>query len=406
MSLYDRIKNEFPILNDTVNGQPLTYLDSGATNLKPKSVINAVYNYYTHESVNIHRGLYKLAEDATIKYENTRDLVMDLINANKREEIIFTSGTTESINLVARTWGESNIKDGDTIVLTEMEHHSNIVPWQLLAEKVNANIEVIPINEQGELDLSTLDEILAKNVKLLCVNHISNTLGTINPIKKLISNAHEKGAIVLIDGAQAIAHADVDVQELNADFYAFSGHKIFGPTGIGVLYGKESLLNNMPPFHGGGDMIDTVSFSGTTFNDLPYKFEAGTPNIAGTIGLGAAIQFFNSIGKDEIFKYEEELKNYAETELKKIEGLKIIGNAPNKIANFSFVIERIHPQDLSLIMDKAGICIRTGHHCTQPLHKKYNIPASSRASLSIYNKNEDIDTLVQALKKAISLFKD
>ncbi len=406
MSLFESIKNDFPILKDKVNGNPIVYLDSGATNLKPQKVIDAINNYYTHESSNIHRGLYHIAEEATIKYENTRDIVKEFINAQSRKEIIFTKGTTESINLVARTWAEENIKKDDVIILSEMEHHSNIVPWQIFAEKIGAIIKIIPITDDGDLIISEYEKLLSDKVKLVSVNHISNTLGTINPIKKIIDLAHKVNAKVLIDGAQAISHIDVNVKDLNCDFYAFSGHKIFGPTGVGVLYAKEDILENMSPFMGGGDMINTVSFSGTTFNDLPYKFEAGTPNIAGVIGLGVAIEYFKSIGKEKIFKYEEELLEYATKTLSTIPAIRIIGNSKNKIAVISFVIDGIHPQDLSVITDRAGICIRTGHHCTQPLHERMKVAATSRASMSIYNKFEDIDVLKSTIEKAITLFKE
>jgi cysteine desulfurase/selenocysteine lyase len=406
MNLFDEIKNDFPILKTKVYDKDVVYLDSGATNLKPQCVIDAIDTYYLSETANIHRGLYYFSEQSTIKYEKTRDLVAEFINASDRCEIIFTKGTTNSINLVARTWAEHNLKSTDTVLLTEMEHHSNIVPWQLLQEKIGFTIKAIPITDEGELDLIAFTKMINSTVKLVSLNHISNTLGTINPISQIIEEAHKVGAKVLIDGAQAIAHDFVDVQKLDCDFYAFSGHKIFGPTGVGVLYGKKEILQAMPPFEGGGDMIDVVSFEGTTYNDLPYKFEAGTPNVSGVIGLGAAIEYTNSIGLENIIAYEEELLEYATKELSSIAGLRIIGTAEKKIATVSFVIEGIHPQDLAAITDKASICIRTGHHCTQPLHKRMNVPATSRASMSIYNKKDDIDKLREAILKAIKLFKD
>jgi cysteine desulfurase/selenocysteine lyase len=399
----EEIRKQFPVLNEEVNGHPLVYLDNGATTLKPYSVIESINCYNSKETANVHRGIHRLSELSTVKYEATRDLAKELINANKREEVIFTKGTTESINLVARTLGET-FKSGDEIVITYMEHHSNIVPWQMLCEKNNLKLKAIPLNEHGELDLSDIDTIITDRTVLVSFNWISNSLGTINPIETLIEKAHKKDALVLVDAAQASAHIKIDVKKLDIDLMAFSAHKMFGPTGVGVLYGKEKILNRMPPFHGGGDMIDRVTIEKTTFNDLPYKFEAGTPNISGVIGFGKAIEFINTLNLEEVFQYEHELLEYAQERLTKLPGLKEIGTAKNKTNIFSFVIDGIHPQDIATFIDKYGIAIRTGHHCTQPVMDHFKVSATCRASFSIYNTKEEVDKLYQALEKVIDIF--
>lgn len=399
----EKIRSRFPALKQEVNGHPIVYLDNGATTLKTDTVIEAINCYNSKETANVHRGIHRLSELSTVKYEKTRDLVKDLINANKREEVIFTKGTTESINLVSRTIGET-FKDGDEIVITYMEHHSNIVPWQLLCEKNNLKLKAIPLNDLGELDLSDIDSIISDKTVLVSFNWISNSLGTINPIEKLIKKAHQHNALVFVDAAQASAHINIDVQKLDIDFMAFSAHKMFGPSGVGVLYGKEQILDSMPPFHGGGDMIDRVTIEKTTFNDLPYKFEAGTPNISGVIGFGEAIEFINSLNLEEVFQYEHELLTYAQEKLTKLPGLKEIGTAKNKTNIFSFIIDGIHPQDIATFIDKYGIAIRTGHHCTQPVMDHFKVSATCRASFSIYNTKEEIDKLYQALEKVIDIF--
>lgn len=399
----EEIRKQFPVLKEEVNGHPLAYLDNGATTLKPLSVSEAINCYNSKETANVHRGIHRLSELSTVKYESTRDLVKELINANKREEIIFTKGTTESINLVARTLGET-FKSGDEVVITHMEHHSNIVPWQMLCERNNLKLKAIPLNEHGELDLNDIDSIITDKTALVSFNWISNSLGTINPIETLIKKAHLHDALVLVDAAQASAHINIDVKKLDIDLMAFSAHKMFGPTGVGVLYGKENILNSMPPFHGGGDMIDRVTIEKTTYNDLPYKFEAGTPNISGVIGFGKAIEFINTLNLEEVFQYEHELLSYAQERLTKLPGLREIGTAKNKTNIFSFVIDGIHPQDIATFIDKYGIAIRTGHHCTQPVMDHFKVSATCRASFSIYNTKEEVDKLYQALEKVIDIF--
>ncbi|MCX7797820.1 MAG: cysteine desulfurase [Melioribacter sp.] len=401
----EEVRNDFPILKRLVNGKPLVYLDNAATTQKPQVVIDAITHYYTYDNANIHRGLYFLSELATEQYENARLKVKEFINAISASEIIFVRGTTEAINLVASTLCHTKyFNEGDEIIISNMEHHSNIVPWQLVRDKKNINLKVIPINDKGELLLDEFEKLITNKTKLVSVVHISNTLGTINPVKEIVRIAHSHNIPVLIDGAQAMSHLKIDVQELDADFYAFSGHKVFGPTGIGVLYGKTEYLEMMPPYQGGGDMIRTVTFEKTTFEDIPRKFEAGTPNIAGGIGLGAAIDYLNQFERNELIAYENSLLEYATQRLSEIEGLKIIGTAKEKASVVSFVIDGIHPYDIGTIIDTDGIAIRTGHHCTQPIMKRFNIPATARASFSFYNTKEEIDKLVESLIKVKKMF--
>ncbi len=397
-------RGDFPVLDQTIQGKRLAYLDSGATTLKPLLVIEEMDRYYRLETSNVHRGLYWLSENATTKFESTRDKIASLLNAPDRKQVIFTKGTTEAINLVAHSWAENFLSPGDEILLSQMEHHSNIVPWQLVAERKNLKIKVIPINSAGEILMDEYEKLLTDKVKLVSVVHVSNALGTINPVKEMITLAHKKQALVFVDGAQAVAHLKVDVQELDADFYAFSGHKMFGPTGVGVLYGKEELLEKMPPYQGGGDMIDVVTFEKTTYNNLPHKFEAGTPSIAAVIGLGKAVDYIQRIGLNRIHEAEEELLEYATEKLLSIPGLKIYGTARNKASVISFGMEGIHPHDIASLTDKEGVAIRTGHHCAQPLMKFLCVPATCRASLSLYNNREDIDQLYHALVKVKNFF--
>ncbi len=401
---WDKIRAQFPVLHQQVHGKPLVYLDNGASSQMPQSVIDRINNYHSKEHANIHRGVHYLSQTATDEYERTREKVRDLINARFIEEIIFTTGTTDSINLVADSWGHKNLKEGDEIILSQMEHHANIVPWQLIAQKTGAVIKVISMDERGVLNLEEYASLLNERTKMVALVHVSNTLGTVNPILECCKLAKKFDAAVLIDGAQAVPHMPVDIQALNADFYAFSAHKMCGPTGFGILYGKRELLVDMPPYRGGGDMIDRVSFSGTTFNDLPHKFEAGTPPIAAGIGFGEALNFLTSIGFSNIAAREQELLEYANHELSKIDGLQFIGTSTNKTSVISFLLEDIHPTDAGTIMDKYGVAVRTGHHCTQPIMEYYSIPGTIRASLSFYNNEQDIDTLVSAVKETQSFF--
>lgn len=394
-------RSDFPILDQMVNGKPLIYFDNAATTQKPKQVIEALKHYYEMDNANIHRGAHALADRATAKYENTRKKIADFINSPSTEQIIFTSGTTGGINLVAQTFGRAFVGKGDQIIVSNLEHHSNIVPWQMIAQEKGAEIKVIPVSEEGVLDMEAFKSLLNSRVKLVAVNHVSNAIGTINPIETIISEAHKVGAKVLIDGAQSVAHISIDVQKLDVDFLAFSAHKLFGPTGVGVLYGKKELLNAMPPYQGGGEMIKEVSFAGTTYNELPYKFEAGTPNIADVIAFGASLDYLNSLSHQTIWKLEKELLSYATEKLLEIDGLKIIGTAPQKIAVVSFLIEGTHPQDIGLLLDKYGIAIRTGHHCAQPLMHRFDIVGTCRASFAFYNTKEEIDAFVEALKKVV-----
>ncbi len=399
----DAIRQDFPILKRKVKGFPLVYLDNAATTQKPASVIQALTEYYSGFNANIHRGIHTLAEEATAAFEATRDAVQHFMNAEAREEIIFTRGTTEGINLVAYAWGRQNIDVGDEIIISTMEHHSNIVPWQHLCEEKGAILKVIPINDKGELLMEEYEKLLSGKTRLVSVVYVSNSMGTVNPVKRIIDKAHQAGAIVMLDGAQAAAHLDIDVQELDCDFFAFSGHKIYGPTGVGVLYGKKQLLESMPIFQGGGEMIKDVSFEKTIYNDLPYKFEAGTPNIADTIALKAALEFIDNIGKENIRRHEDKLVTYATGELEKIPGLRIIGTATDKISVVSFVVDGIHPQDIGILLDSRGIAVRTGHHCTQPLMDWFCIPGTSRASFAVYNTMDEIDELVLGLHKVIKM---
>jgi cysteine desulfurase/selenocysteine lyase len=398
-----KIRADFPVLDQQVNGSPLIYFDNAATTQKPKSVIDALSHYYKSDNANIHRGLHALAERATTAFELTRTKIKEFINAPSSDQIILTAGTTGSINLVAQTFGRANFSKGDKILISNLEHHSNIVPWQMIAQEKGAIIEVIPVDERGVLDLEAFRNLLDSSVKLVAVNHVSNAIGTINPIAEMIQLAHAHGAKVMIDGAQSIAHLDIDVQALDIDFFAFSAHKLFGPTGVGVLYGKRELLESMPPYQGGGEMIKEVSFEGTTYNELPYKFEAGTPNIADVIALSAAIDYVNALSKEALFTQELALLAYATEQLSTIPGLRIIGTAPDKIAVISFVIDGIHPQDLGVLLDKFGIAIRTGHHCVQPLMKRFGLPGTCRASFAFYNTFEEIDLFVKALRRSINM---
>ncbi|WP_073309015.1 aminotransferase class V-fold PLP-dependent enzyme [Flavobacterium terrae] len=394
-----KIRADFPILEQKVNGKPLIYFDNGATSQKPRVVIDAITKYYEEINANIHRGVHTLSQLATDAYEASREKVRNHINAKEVYEVIFTSGTTQGINLVASGMA-SLVKEGDEIMVSAVEHHSNIVPWQFLCEKTGAKLVVIPMKENGELIMSEYDKLLSTKTKIVAVNHISNALGTINPIEYIIKKAHEVGAAVLVDGAQATPHLKPDVQDLGCDFYVFSGHKICGPTGVGILYGKEEWLNMLPPYMGGGEMIKEVTFEKTTYADLPHKFEAGTPNIADGIVLGTAIDYLNEVGFENIQKQEKELLSYATEKLLEIEGLKIFGTSENKTSVVSFNIEGIHPYDIGTIIDKLGIAVRTGHHCAQPIMNYFNIPGTIRASFSFYNTKEEIDTFVEAVKKA------
>jgi cysteine desulfurase/selenocysteine lyase len=400
---FEFIRKDFPILDRLVNNKPLIYFDNGATAQKPKAVIEAVDNYYRYQNANIHRGVHALSQEITLNYEKARTTVQKFLNAKFSHEIIFTKGTTDAINLLANSFGKIFIKAGDEILISAMEHHSNIIPWQQLCEERGAVLKIIPINAKGEIELLEFKKLLTGNTRLLSITHVSNTLGTINPIKELIALAHEVSVPVLIDGAQAVSHLKVDVQDLDADFYCFSAHKLFGPTGIGVLYGKEDWLNKMPPYQTGGGVIKTVTFEKTEFADLPLKFEAGTPHIAGGIGLGAAINYLENLQFEQIANYENKLLAYATEHLQVIEGVKIIGTAENKAAVLSFIVEGIHPFDIGVILDKQGIAVRTGHHCTQPLMEIYEIPGTVRVSLAFYNTIEEIDIFILALKKAIKM---
>jgi cysteine desulfurase/selenocysteine lyase len=399
----EQVRKDFPILDQQVNGAPLVYFDNAATTQKPQVVIDALNHYYTKDNANIHRGLHTLAERATTGYELTRTKLKDFLHAPSTDQIIFTSGTTAGINLVAQTYGRANFSKGDVILVSNLEHHSNIVPWQMIAQETGAEVRVIPVDEIGVLDMSAYKSLLTNRVKFVAVNHVSNAIGTINPIKQLIDLAHEVGAKVLIDGAQSVAHFDIDVQALNIDFLAFSAHKLFGPTGVGVLYGKRDLLEAMPPYQGGGEMIKEVSFDGTTYNELPYKFEAGTPNIADVYAFGYALDYLKSLPKNAVWEQEKSLLDYATEQLCGIDGLRIIGQAPEKIAVVSFIIEGIHPQDIGVLLDKFGVAIRTGHHCAQPLMARYELVGTCRASFAFYNTKSEIDLFVKALKRTIMM---
>lgn len=397
------IRADFPILKREVNGKPLVYLDNGATTQKPQAVIDAIMAYYTDMNSNVHRGVHYLSQISTDAFEVTRRKVQEFIHAEHDYEVIITKGTTDSINLVATCYGQEFVHEGDEIIISAMEHHSNIVPWQMLCEAKKAVLKVIPMNEAGELDMDAYAALLNDKTKLVSVNYVSNALGTINPIKEIIRLAHAKNVPVLLDAAQAVQHLKIDVQELDVDFLVFSGHKMYGPTGVGVLYGKEKWLNAMPPYQGGGDMIKDVSFEKTTYNELPFKFEAGTPNIEAGITLNAAIDYINSLGLENIKAYEDELLAYATERLQEVEGIRFIGTAKEKSSLISFVVDGTHPYDIGVILDKLGIAVRTGHHCAQPVMEQYGIPGTVRASLAVYNTKEEIDALVAGVKRAVAM---
>ena len=400
----NKIRADFPILAEKIRNKALVYLDNAATCQKPQAVIDSIVQLYSHDYANVHRGVHTLSVRATDKFEGARTKVKDFINAASEKEIIFVRGATEAINLVAQTYGKANLKAGDEILITAMEHHSNIVPWQMLCEQTGAILKVAPINQQGELIYAAFEELLGDKTKLVSVVHMSNALGTINPVKKIIKAAHDKGIPVLLDGAQAIPHMAVDVQNLDCDFYVFSGHKLYGPSGIGVLYGKQALLEAMPPYQGGGDMIRKVTFEKTEYNTLPYKFEAGTPNIADVVGLGAAIDYINGIGMENIAAYEADLLDYATEKARQITGLRIIGEAADKGAILSFVLAKIHPHDIGTMLDSLGIAIRAGHHCAMPVMDFFEVPATARASFAIYNTKAEIDALMDGIKSLIEVF--
>lgn len=401
----EKIRKDFPILSLTVHGKPLVYLDNAATSQKPQSVISAIEHYYTHQNSNIHRGVHFLSQRATEAYEVSRKKVAKFINAPHDHECLFTKGTTDGINLVAYSYGKQFVKEGDTIIISAMEHHSNIVPWQILCEDRKANLKVIPINEKGELLMDEYRKMLKEddNVKMVSVCWISNSLGTVNPVKEIIALAHEKGIPVMLDAAQAVQHIAVDVQDLDVDFLAFSGHKLYGPTGSGILYGKEKWLNQMPPYQGGGDMIKHVTFGKTTYNELPFKFEAGTPNIEAGICISAGLDYLNELGIEPVAQYEHELLEYVTAKLLDIPGLKIIGTAEHKASVVSFVVEGTHPSDIGVLLDKMGIAVRTGHHCTQPLMEFFGIPGTVRASLAFCNTKQEMDQLVDGVKRAVAM---
>jgi len=397
------LRADFPILSRKINGKPLVYLDNGASSQKPNIVIDRVRDYYQNENSNIHRGVHTLSQEATAAYEEARRKIQIYINAPLEEEVIFTKGTTDGINLVANGFTRGFLQKGDEVIVSEMEHHSNIVPWQMACEYSGAVLKVAPIDDDGELIMSEFKMLLNSKTRLVSITHVSNTLGTINPVKEIVELAHENGTAVLLDGAQSVPHMKVDVQDLNCDFYVFSGHKIFGPTGIGVLYGKKEWLDKLPPYQGGGDMIKSVSFEKTIYNDLPHKFEAGTPNIAGGIGLGAAIDYLNELNWEAIHIHEMELLIYATKEIKKIEGIKIIGTAKDKAGVLSFVHDKAHHYDIGTLIDHLGVAIRTGHHCTEPLMHRFNVTGTARASFAFYNTKEDVDLFIVALKRALNM---
>jgi len=399
-----KVRADFPILRETVRGKPLVYLDNAATSQKPRQVIDAISRYYEHDNANVHRGVHMLSERATRDYEESRIRIARYINAADSHEVIFTRGTTEGINLVTQAFARQRLNPGDEILISHMEHHSNIVPWQMVCEERNALLRVIPIDDRGALDLDAIEKLLNPRTKMLAIVHVSNSLGTINPIKEMIRKAHKAGIPVLIDGAQALPHMRVDVQDLDADFYAFSGHKMFGPTGIGVLYGKTSWLEDMPPWQGGGDMIRSVSFEGTTYNQLPYKFEAGTPNIADSIGLGAAVNYLEALDMDSVARHERDLLEYGTQLLSATPGVRLVGTAPEKASVLSFTLDGIHPHDAGTVLDQEGIAVRTGHHCTQPIMDRFGIPATIRASLAFYNTREELDTLARGIRRVQEMF--
>lgn len=401
----EKLRKDFPILREKVHGKPLVYLDNAATTQKPEAVLKTLDDYYRHTNSNIHRGVHLLSEKATAAYEGSREKVRAFLNAKTTHEIIFTRGATEAINLVAQTWGRQNLKEGDEVLITTMEHHSNIVPWQMIAIEKGAKVTAVPINDQGELILEELVKRLTPKVKLLALTHVSNALGTVNPVKEIVTRAHALGVKVLVDGAQAIPHTSVDVQSLDCDFYVFSGHKIYGPTGIGVLYGKYELLDAMPPYQGGGDMIMTVTIEKTLYKKPPHKFEAGTPAIAEVIGLGAALNYVSAIGLPAIALHEKELLAHGTALLRAIPGLQLVGTAAHKAGVLSFTLGDIHPHDIGTILDRQGIAIRAGHHCAQPVMDRFGIPATARASLGLYNTKEELDILAKGIRKVLEVFK-
>ena len=396
----EQIRKDFPILQQQVHGKPLVYLDNAATTQKPEAVIQAIVDYYRHDNSNVHRGAHALAERATEKFEQARVKVAQLINAAEPREIIWTRGTSESINLVAASWGRSALKPGDRILVSAMEHHSNIVPWQMIAAQMDATVEPIPVDSTGTLDLDALQQMLDERVRMVACGHVSNALGTVNPVERIVQLAHQAGALCLIDGAQAMSHMRVDVQALDCDFYVFSAHKMFGPTGVGVLYGKAALLEAMPPYQGGGEMIESVSFAGTTYNQLPYKFEAGTPDIAGVIALGAAVDYLQGIDRDAAEAHERDLLEYAEARVRELPGITLVGTAAQRAGVLSFLIDGTHPHDVGMLLDQQGVAVRTGNHCAQPIMDQLGIPGTIRASFCFYNTRADIDRLVEALVKA------
>ncbi len=398
------IRNDFPILDQQVYDKPLVYLDNAATTQKPNAVIDALCHYYRHDNANVHRGVHALSERATVSYEQTRDVIVDLIHANHRREIIFTRGATEAINLVAQSWGNAHVSAGDEIIISAMEHHSNIVPWQWLCERTGATLKVIPMNDRGELLMDQLDALLTERTRMVAVVHQSNALGTINPVAEIVAKAHAVGAKVLLDGAQALAHMPVDVQALDVDFYVTSAHKMYGPTGVGMLYGKESLLEAMPPYQGGGDMIRTVSFERSEYNDLPYKFEAGTPNIAGVIGFGAAVLYLQSLDIAAVAAHEQSLLDYATNKAETTGYIRLIGTAAHKASVLSFAVKGVHPHDLGTILDRDGVAIRAGHHCAMPVMTFFGVPATARASFAVYNTKDDVDALFVAIEQAYTMF--
>ena len=396
----EAVRGQFPILGRSVKGRALVYLDNAATTQKPQSVIDAITGYYAGYNANIHRGIHTLAEEATAAFEATRETARAFLNAASTEEIIFTRGTTEGINLVASSWGRANLQPGDEIILSTLEHHSNIVPWQMIAAEKGAVIKVVPIDDNGVFQFDAFEKLLSDRTRIVSIVHVSNALGLIHPVEAVIRAAHTKGALVLVDGAQSTVHLDIDVQSLDCDFFACSAHKCYGPTGVGILYGKRRLLEDMPPYQGGGEMIREVSFRGTTYNDLPYKFEAGTPNIADVVATRAALDFMTGLGKSAMRAHEDELVAYASERMREIPGLRIIGDVPGKVSVVSFIIEGIHPQDIGILLDNQGVAIRTGHHCTQPLMERLGLPGTNRASFAVYNTRGEVDALVTALEKA------
>lgn len=400
----EKFRKDFPILQQKVHGKPLVYLDNAATSQTPKIVIDAIQEYYLKYNSNVHRGVHRLSQLASEAYEETREIVRGFLNAKSVQEVIFTKGTTDGINLLASSIGRGLIREGDEIIISAMEHHSNIVPWQIMCEDRGAKLRVIPINDDGEIIFEAFEGLLNERTKLVSIVHTSNSLGTVNPLREIIDLAHKKGVPVLVDGAQAVPHTKIDVQDLDCDFFVFSGHKVYGPTGVGVLYGKKAWLEKLPPYQGGGDMILNVTFEKTKFNELPYKFEAGTPNIADVIGLGVALNYVQKIGYDKISAWENELMWYARNRLQEIDGLRFIGNAKHRAGAISFVIENVHPHDIGTILDREGIAVRTGHHCTQPVMQRFKVPATTRASFAFYNTKEEIDQLINALHKVIEFF--